>query len=101
MTVFLAHALADEETADALARALERRGYFVEHEQPERIGRPLTGQDALVLLWSRAMLFEPGRLVMERRALDAWADGKLVVAALDRTMMPVGLRDLPTIDATF
>jgi hypothetical protein len=101
MTVFVAHALADEEAADSLAKAIERRGHFVEHEHAERIGRPLLGNDALVLLWSRNMLNEPGRFVMERRALDAWADGKLIVAALDRTLLPVGLRDLPVVDATF
>lgn len=101
MTAFIAHAVADEETAAALAKAIERRGQFVEFEHADRIGRPLQMMDVLVLLWSQKMLFEPGRLVLERRALDAWADGKLVVVALDRTFLPVGLRDLPTIDATF
>ena len=101
MTIFVAHTDADEEIANALAKVIERRGNFVEHEEPERIGRPLMGQDALVLLWSQAMLFDPGRLVMERRALDAWADGKLVLVILDRTFLPVGMRDLPVIDATF
>jgi hypothetical protein len=101
MTVFVAHAVADEDAADQLARVIERRGDFVEHEQADRIGRPLGHMDCVVLIWSNAMQFDPGRLVLERRALDAWADGKLVVAILDHTPLPVGLRDLPVVDATF
>jgi len=38
---------------------------------------------------------------LEQRALDAWAQGRLVVVKLDHGIAPVGLRDLPAIDATF
>jgi hypothetical protein len=101
VTVFIAHTEADMDAAESLAKAIERRGHFVEHESGERVGRPLLNNDALVLIWSQAMLFDVHRLVAERRALDAWADGKLIVVARDRTMRPVGLRDLPVIDASF
>ncbi len=101
MTVFVAHAQADEAVAASLAKAIEKRGNFVELEQAERIGRPLLGSDVLVLLWSQRMMFEPGRLVLERRALDAWADGKLVLVKLDHTLLPVGMRDLEAVDASF
>jgi hypothetical protein len=101
MTIFVAHAQADEEVATSMAKAIERRGNFVEMEQAERIGRPLLSNDVLVLLWSQRMMYEPGRLVMERRALDAWADGKLILVKLDNTFLPVGMRDLETVDATF
>jgi hypothetical protein len=99
MTVFLAHVEADVEAAEALAKAIERRGLFVEHEDGERVGRALQGKDALVLLWSAASAEDVHRLALERRALDAWADGKLVLVALDSASRPVGLRDLPAVDA--
>lgn len=99
MTVFLAHVEADLEAAEALAKSVERRGLFVEHEDGEHVGRPLQSKDALVLFWSNAAAEDPHRLSMERRALDAWADGKLVLVALDGVSRPVGLRDLPAVDA--
>jgi hypothetical protein len=37
---------------------------------------------------------------LEQRALDAWSDGRLMVK-LDHGIAPVGLRDLPAIDASF
>jgi TIR domain len=99
MTVFLAHVEADLEAAEALAKAVERRGLFVEHEDGEHVGRTLQAKDALVLFWSSASAEDAHRLSLERRALDAWADGKLVLVALDSTSRPVGLRDLPAVDA--
>lgn len=99
MTVFLAHVEADLEAAEALAKAVERRGLFVEHEDGEHVGRALQAKDALVLFWSAASAQDAHRLSLERRALDAWADGKLVLVALDGASRPVGLRDLPAVDA--
>jgi hypothetical protein len=40
-------------------------------------------------------------LRLEQRALDAWADQRLIVVKLDKGIAPVGLRDLPAIDASF
>lgn len=99
MTVFLAHVEADLEAAEALAKMVERRGLFVEHEDGEHVGRALEAKDALVLFWSAATAEDAHRLSLERRALDAWADGKLVLVALDSVSRPVGLRDLPAVDA--
>ena len=42
-----------------------------------------------------------GSFNLEQRALDAWAQGRLVVVKLDHGIPPVGLRDLPAIDASF
>ena len=99
MTIFIAHTNADDDAAESLAKAVERRGLFVEHEGGEIVGRPLQENDALILIWSEATPYDPDRLVMERRALDAWADGRLVLVTLDEYDLPVGLRDLPVIEA--
>lgn len=100
MTVFVAHAPADQETAEALEKVLERRGLFVELDDGQTALRPITSSDALVLLISNNLAFAPTRLRIEQRALDAWAQGGLVVVKLDQGLAPVGLRDLPAIDAS-
>lgn len=101
MTVFVAHAPADSEAAEALEGFLERRGQFVELDDGETALRPITPHDVMVLLVSNNFLFAPMRLRLEQRALDAWADGRLIVIKLDHGIAPVGLRDLPFIDASF
>lgn len=100
MTVFLAHSFADLDAAEAIAKSIERRGLFVEHEDGERVGRALQSNDAVVLLWSSLAGGDPNHLLLERRAFDAWADDKLILISLDRSVRPVGLRDLPAIDAS-
>ncbi len=101
MTVFIAHAPADRAAAEALEKVIERRGQFVELDDGVTALRPIQRGDALVLLVSQALMFATARLRIERRALDAWADGRLVVVRLDKGLAPVGLRDLPAIDASF
>lgn len=101
MTVFIAHAPADRAAAEALERVMERRGQFVELDDGQTALRPVMRGDALVLLVSRALTMATARLRLEQRALDAWAAGRLVVAKLDQSFAPVGLRDLPAIDASF
>lgn len=101
MTVFLAHAPADRQTAEALEKVIERRGQFCELDDGQTALRPVGNGDVFVLLVSQALLFATARLRLEQRALDAWARGRLVVVKLDHGIAPVGLRDLPAIDATF
>src|SRR5690606_32809836 len=92
---------ADRAAAEALEKILERRGQFVELDDGHAAMRPVQRGDALVLLLSRALLFATARLRLEQRALDAWAAGRLVLVKLDHDIPPVGLRDLPAIDASF
>ncbi len=101
MTVFIAHAPADSEAAEALENFLERRGQFVERDDGQTALRPFAPSDAMVLLVSKDLVFAPMRLRLEQRALDAWADGRLILVKLDHGIAPVGLRDLPAIDASF
>lgn len=100
MTVYLAHAPTDREAAEALEKVIERRGQFVELDDGQTAMRPVEPTDVLVLLVSQALLFATARLRLEQRALDAWADGRLIVVKLDQGDAPVGLRDLPAIDAS-
>ncbi len=101
MTVFLAHAPADRQNAEALEKTIERQGQFCELDDGHTALKPVGNGDAYVLLVSQALTFATARLRLEQRALDAWAQGRLVVVNLDHGIAPVGLRDLPAIDATF
>jgi hypothetical protein len=101
MTIFIAHAQPDRDVAEALEKVLERRGLFVELEDGEMAMRPLQNMDACIILVSKDFVFSHQRLRFEKRALDAWAEGKLIVVKLDHNFAPVGLRDLPFVDASF
>jgi hypothetical protein len=101
MTVFLAHVPANRESAEALEKFLERRGQFVELDDGQTAMRPVQPSDVLVLLMSKDFAFATTRLRLEQRALDAWAEQRLIVVKLDKGVAPVGLRDLPSIDASF
>ena len=101
MTVFIAHAPADRQSAEALEKVIERRGQFAELDDGHTALRPIQGSDVLVLLVSQALTFATARLRLVQRALDAWSDGRLIVVRLDHGFPPVGLRDLPAIDASF
>lgn len=100
MTVYVAHAPADRETAEALERFLERRGQFSELDDGQTAQPPVQAGDVLVLLVSNVLAFAQTRLRLEQRALDAWAEGRLIIVKLDQSLAPVGLRDLPALDAS-
>lgn len=101
MTVFVAHAPVDMEAATALEKFLERRGQFVELDDGQTALRPVQPSDVVVLLLSKDFVFAPHRLRLEQRALDAWTENRLVLVKLDHSFAPVGLRDLPAVDASF
>jgi hypothetical protein len=101
MFVFIVHAEADQATADDLKAFLKSRGLVTETETGARGFRHLQASDVVVALWSQKSVFGTHRMMMERRMLDAWADGRLVLVKLDHGFLPVGLRDLPAIDASF
>lgn len=100
MTVFVTFAPESRAAAESLETALERRGQFVELDDGQAAQRPITAGDVLVLLVSSGLQFAPARLRIEQRALDAWAEERLIVVKLDKGLAPVGLRDLPAIDAS-
>lgn len=101
MTVFIAHADADAATAAELAKFLKSRAMLAEIETGARGFRHLQRGDAVVALWSGKSIFHVHRMLMEKRLLEAWSDQRLVLVKLDHGLLPVGLRDLPAIDASF
>lgn len=101
MTIFVAHAPADQAVAEDLEKFIERRGQFVELDDGQVAMRPVQASDVVLLLLSKNFVFAPTRLRLEQRALDAWSEGRLVTVKLDHSIAPVGLRDLPAIDASF
>jgi hypothetical protein len=101
MFVFIAHAEADQAAADDLKVFLKSRGLVVETETGARGFRHLQASDVVIALWSQKSVFGAQRMMMEKRMLDAWADERLVLVKLDHSFLPVGMRDLPAIDASF
>ena len=88
MTVFVAHAPADQKVAEGLEKFLERRGQFTELDDGQTAMAPISAHDVLVLLLSKDFVFAPTRLRLEQRALDAWAEGRLIVVKLDHSIAP-------------
>lgn len=101
MFVFVAHAEADLAAADDLKAFLKSRGLVVETEAGAQGFRHLQKSDVVVALWSQKSAFGTHRMQLEKRMLDAWADDRLVLVKLDQAFLPVGMRDLPAIDAGF
>jgi hypothetical protein len=101
MFAFIAHAEADQAAADELKAFLKLRGLVTETETGAKGFRHLQASDVVIALWSQKSVFATYRMQIERRMLDAWADGRLVLVKLDHSFLPVGLRDLPAIDASF
>ena len=99
MTVYIAHAAADRAFAEALEGVLERRGHFVELDDGEEALPPIAPSDALVGLVSSAFGASAARLRLTQRALDAWSENRLTLVKLDETSPPIGLRDVPAIEA--
>lgn len=101
MRAYIAHGEADQAIADELKEYLKPLGLFAETESGVRGFRHLQRSDVVIALWSRNALFTSHRMMLEKRMLDAWADGQLVLVKLDHHFLPVGMRDLPSIDASF
>ena len=101
MFAFIAHAEADKALATELKAFLKLRGVVSETETGARGFRYLQSGDVVIALWSQASTMSHLRMMMEKRMLEAWANGRLVLVKLDHSILPVGLRDLPSIDATF
>lgn len=101
MRAFIACSEADEAVAKELQEFLKPHGLFAEVETGAQGFRHLQKSDVVIALWSRNSVFGTHRMQLEKRMLDAWADEQLVIVKLDHHFLPVGLRDLPSIDGSF
>lgn len=101
MFAFIAHAEADQAVAAELKAFLKLHGVVSETETGARGFRHLQSSDVVIVIWSDKSAFSRYRMMLEKRMLEAWANGRLVLVKLDHSFLPVGVRDLPAIDATF
>ncbi len=95
MAIFLLHAARDEAPAEALARACERRGLFVEVETGRRATRAFKPEDHCIALLSLAESLDSLAPARRRRAFEACTQAKLSLLLLeDGLRLPFGWRDL-------
>ncbi len=95
MAMILLHAARDEASAEALARACERRGMFVEVETGRRAGRPFKPEDHCVAVLSKAEASDGLALARRKRGFDASTQAKLSLLPLEEGLhVPFGWRDL-------
>lgn len=90
-TIVLSHSSSDAKAVQALSAALQARGY---RTLPEDHG----DGDCRILIWSGNAQRSPSSQSRAHSAIKAWTANRLVLATLDRTPLPVGLRDLEAID---
>ena len=99
--VYLIAAPEDETPAQALEDYLKRWGFWVRIETG-KFGYPPARHGELTLaLWSRSAQMSSRRIILVNRAIDAWEDGRLVMAKLDPGFPPHGLGDLKMLDLSF
>jgi hypothetical protein len=91
----------DRAVAEQLAKYLSDRARLSQIEDGAGPQRFLQPGDVLIALISQNSVFSPHRMRFDARALDAWSEGQLVLAKLDHNFAPLGLRDLPFIDASW
>jgi hypothetical protein len=105
--VFMSFAEQDAEIARAIVEAIEQAGIHVSRStsletandrtvagEPDEL---LEAAQCSILLWSSATARSGFDHEAVRLALRAWSEERLVIATLDDTALPVGMRDLPGI----
>ena len=101
MRVYLIAAPEDEVEADKLASYLKRFGVFIRAEYGKFAYPPAQHGEFTLALWSRNAMMSTRQMMLTNRAIDAWAEGQLVMARLEHGLNPRGLSDLEMVDLTF
>lgn len=101
MRVYLIAAPEDEAEAEKLAAYLKRFGAHVRTEYGKFAYPPAQQGEVTLALWSRNAMMSSRQMLLTNRAIDAWAEGQLVMARLEHGLNPRGLSDLDMIDLTF
>lgn len=95
MAVVILHAESEALEAEALAKACERRGLFLELDNGAWLGRVWRPQDVCVALLRPEWNQRQGAAGRLRRAFDAAVEARLVPAPMEGAIVPFGWRDLP------
>ena len=103
--IYISYSKSDHQAAKAIVGAIRQAGLnaFDESYLPlgvalkDNIARAIDTAQCVVILWSKAASDSEWVRVEIQRALQAWASDRLVLATLDETPLPVGLRDLSPI----
>ena len=102
--VFLSFARRDGAAVGTIKTALGQAGVSVFEEAApsgdnlgEQFRRGLKLGGCVILVWSRAAVELPWAQEETRQAIRIWSSGRLVLAALDDSPLPTGLRDIAPI----
>ncbi len=99
--IYLIASAADQHAATAFVEFAKQRGYQVRVPTIDGHFPPALPGEVTVALWSRDMMMSAGQIMFTNRAIDAWSEGRLVLARLDHALAPRGLSDVDMIDLSF
>jgi hypothetical protein len=103
--VFVSYAAADSEVVKEVLLGLRQAGIDTAYDLDiaardfqSHINRSIEPADCILVFWSEAAARSEWVQEEVRRAIQAWSEDRLVLASLDRTELPPGLRDLEAVD---
>ena len=96
--IYLLASDADDAAAAETEALLKQRGYQVRRADETLAFPPARYQEITLALWSKSAQSSLKQILFTNRAIDAWAQGRLIFAQLDHTLLPCGLGDIGTID---
>ncbi len=99
--IYLLAVDADDAAAAEIESLLKQRGYFVRRAEEKYAFPPARANEITLALWSQSVQFSQNQIMFTNRAIDAWTEGRLILARLDHAFQPRGLGDVEAIDLTF
>ncbi len=106
--VFISYSRKDSDAVPAIVAALRRAGLSVWHDEvivasevfERQFRREVEMALCVIVIWSKAAATSEWVQLELRTAISAWSRDRLLLATLDNTPLPVGLRDLRVISIT-
>src|SRR6185295_13306647 len=95
--IYVSYSKSDHQAAKAIVAAIRQAGLDAFDESYLPPAKAIDYAQCVVVLWSKAAANSEWVQLEIQRALKAWASDRLVLATLDETPLPVGLRDLSPI----
>lgn len=91
----------DHAAAAEVEWLLGQRGYFVRRAEEGSAFPPARPNEITLALWSQSAQASQKQILFTNCAIDAWTQGRLILARLDDALQPRGLGDVEAIDLTF